>query len=357
MLAKCQRVMAAIGVIAVTFPSAGSLRAQSRATAPPGWAFRDPAPASSQPRILIIYDMEGLAGIDRYEMTICGADSAAYREGQAHLVADVNAVIDGVVAGGASEVGVIDRHGGCDNPRLDLPADQLDKRARFVDESKSSALDQPWDGVALVGMHAGPGVGGFLEHIGSFGIERILNGLSVTESEQFALRLGEQGIPVIFASGDDRLRQHMSQRMPWVRVVEVKRATSRVSAVLRPVGDVRADLRAQAQLALEQRATTRSLALLAPFSGAFRPVYPASLEPLAVLPGVDIRSGMIPVTGNSARELNQAINRVQTMVASFWWAEMFWEAAKDHPDIVSKADALHHARWVAGPPAAKAPPP
>src|SRR4029078_7326981 len=129
---------------------------------------------------------------------------------------DVNAVIDGLVAGGASEIGVIDRHGGCEDPVHDLPTDRVDKRAHFIDESKSgSALNATWDAAVLVGMHAGPRSGGFLEHVGSFGLERILNGHSVTESEQFALRLGERGIPVIFASGDDVLRRHLAQRMPW----------------------------------------------------------------------------------------------------------------------------------------------
>lgn len=324
----------------------------------PGWDFRPVGRVSAAgPRVLLIYDMEGLAGIDRHEMTVCGADSAAYRTGQDRLVTDVNAVIDGLVVGGAKEIGVIDRHGGCESPARDLPTDRLDRRAHFVDETKASALAQPWDAVALVGMHAGPGSGGFLEHIGSFGIERILNGLSVTESEQFALRLGERGIPIVFASGDDRLGHHLASRMPWVVYVEVKSATSLTTASLRPAAETEAALRARAQAALRNRSGMKTLALVAPFSGGFRAVYPETLDPLAILPGLDVhvRNGIIPVTGTSAQELNQAISRVQSVVASFWWSEAFWEAAKTRPDIVRQADSLFMVRWRAGPPAAKPP--
>lgn len=321
----------------------------------PGWEYRPAGPMSAAgPRVLVIYDMEGLAGVDRHEMTVCGTDSAAYRAGQDRLVTDVNAVIEGLVAGGAKEVGVIDRHGGCEAPARELPADRLHKRASFIDETKGSAFEQLWDAVALVGMHAAPGSGGFLEHIGSFGIGRILNGLSVTESEQFALRFGERDTPIVFASGDDRLGRHLASRMPWVVYVEVKSATSLTSALSRPAAETEATLRAQAQAALGNRGSMKALALVAPFSGGFRAVYPETLEPLAILPGLEVhvRNGIIPVTGTSARELNQAINRVQSVVASFWWAEAFWEAAKTRPDIVRQADSLFMVRWQAGPPAA-----
>jgi D-amino peptidase len=307
--------------------------------------------------VLVIYDMEGLSGVDRLEMTQC-ADSVSYAAGQDRLVADVNAVIEGLAAAGAVEIGVIDRHGsGCQEP--DLPPPRLDRRATAVREGSGfNAIAQgTYDAVALVGGHASPGWGGFLEHVGSFGIERIIKGRSVSESEQQALAFGNRGIPIVFASGDDRLRAQLLERMPWVTFVEVKRATSRTAAALRPAAEVWAALTAQAKLALDRRANAKALALVPPFTGAFRPVWPESLELLSAIPGLDIRDGMIRVSGATGRELNDAINKVQRLVASFWWAEAFWEAAKREPKLERFADSLFMVRWQAGPPAVKPPPP
>jgi D-aminopeptidase len=251
------------------------LGAQAREGPPAGWAWRAVTPASGALRTLIIYDMEGLSGVDRLGMTKC-SDTAAYVAGQDRLVADVNAVVEGLAAAGVASIDVIDRHGsGCD-AAPDLPKNRLDNRARELDERARPIFDRitqhEWDAVALVGAHASPGHNGFLEHVGSFGIERIINGVSVSESEQQALLFGGQGIPVIFASGDDRYAAQMRDRMPWITVVEVKRATSRTSAQLRRATDVRAELVAQAKAAVAGRDRAKTLALVPPLTGAYRPV-------------------------------------------------------------------------------------
>ena len=95
---------------------------------------------------------------------------------------------------------------------------------------------------------------------------------------------------------------------------------------------------------------------LPPYTGAFRPVYPQTIEWPAASPGVDVSSGMITVSVSSAVGLNQAISRIQGAVAQQWWTEVFWEAAKVHPDFMTRADSVFHARWVSGPPAPEQPP-
>ncbi len=299
--------------------------------------------------------MEGLSGVDRLEMTQC-SDAAAYAIGQDRLVADVNAVIEGLASAGATEIGVSDRHGsGCAGH--DLPPARLDRRATAIADSVDfNAIAQRYDVVALVGGHASPGWGGFLEHVGSFGIERFLNGLSVSESEGQALAFGNRGIPILFASGDDRLGAQLKERMPWVTFVEVKRATSRSSAALRPADEVRAALIAQARIALERRADAKLLALVPPFTGGFRPVWPETLEPLTAIPGLEFRDGIIHVSAATGNQLNAAINRLQSLVASFFWADAFWEAAKRDPALERSADSLFMARWKEGPPAKRPPP-
>lgn len=333
--------------------------AQARGAPPTGWAWRAVTPASVALRMLIIYDMEGLSGVDRLGMTLC-TDAAAYAAGQDRLVADVNAVVEGLAAGGVTSIDVIDRHGsGCDGTP-DLPNTRLDSRARELDEKARSLFaritQNEWDAVALVGAHASPGHDGFLEHVGSFGIERIINGVSVSESEQQALVFGGQGIPVIFASGDDRYAAQMRDRMPWISVVEVKRATSRTTAALRPATDVRAELIAQAKVAVVGRDRAKTLALLPPFTGAYRPVWPNSLELLTAIPGLDVSSGEIRVSGANWRGVNDAINRVATLVNSILTADAYWEAVKDDATRDRFRDSLFMARWSAGAAVRKPPP-
>ena len=318
-----------------------------------GWAWRPVAPVRNPLRVLIIYDMEGLSGIDRHAMTSC-EDLASYGKGQDRLAEDVNAVVEGLVAAGVGKIEVIDRHGsGCDTTP-DLPASRLHPRATYVDETSDALFtritQRQWDAVALVGGHASPGHNGFLEHVGSFGIERIINGVSVSESEQQGLLAGSGGIPIIFASGDDRLGAQLKERMPWVTFVETKRATSRTSAALRPLTAVRADLISYAKLAVASRERAKTITLLPPFTGAYKPVYPLTLEPLGAIPGFDISTGLIRVTASNPRELNDAINRISNLVASVHTADAHWAAVSGDAKLDRFRGSLFMAQWRAGSP-------
>lgn len=144
----------------------------------------------------------------------------------------------------------------------------------------------------LVGMHAGGGSGGFLAHTGTFGGERIVNGISVNESDIFALQFGARGIPIIFASGDDYLHRQISERLPWVFYVEVKRATSPAQAELRRDDQVRTELRDGAKSALEHRSQAKAVRLVAPFTGGFRPLPLLRIDPLVDVPGIVIRDSV-----------------------------------------------------------------
>jgi D-amino peptidase len=327
---------------------------------PPGWSWTPVAPATGPLRVLITYDMEGLSGVDRIAMVNC-AERAAYAIGQDRLAADVNAVVEGLAAAGAAKIEVIDRHGsGCDDTP-DLPVSRLDRRATYVDE-KGQALfprimERQWDAVLLVGAHASPGWNGFMEHVGSFGIERIINGVSISESEQHAQVNGSGGIPVVFASGDDRLCAQLKQRLPWVTCVVVKRATSRLSAALRPPSDVRADLIAGVKAAVANRDHAMVVSLTPPYTGAYKPVWPLTLEPLTGIAGIDISEGFIRVSGSNPREVNQAINRISDLVAGAFTADAHWAAVKQDKARDRFRDSLFMVRWQAGPPVKPSSPP
>src|SRR5687768_5314671 len=68
------------------------------------------APAAGRVRVLVLHDMEGLYGQDDWK-TFDFSFPEHYRRGQELLVADVNAVVDGLFAGGATQVDIVDGHG------------------------------------------------------------------------------------------------------------------------------------------------------------------------------------------------------------------------------------------------------
>lgn len=257
-------------------------------------APRPPAPGTV--RVLVLHDMEGLSGQDDWR-TFDFDYPEQYRKGQLLLVADVNAVIDGLFAGGATQVDVVDGHGS-GNPDPDIRRDLLDPRANQVlrDRPFRQYVDlvapDVYDAVVLVGMHAKTGSGGFASHTFTLGIEFQVNGLAITESELVGFSWGRVGVPIVLVSGDDKLRADLAPRMPWLEFVQVKQATSANSAILRPVSEAHRDLRAGAERAVRRLLSGESGGLKAmrlrePVAAAVRVVAPASLAVLRGVPGVD----------------------------------------------------------------------
>ncbi len=285
-------ILAVIWVTACAGPPAdrGAIEEEGR-------ILTDPAPNEDGVlRILVYHDMEGLAGQDDPRMFIF-RHQEYYAQGRELLTSDVNAVIDGLFAGGADEVHVVDAHGS-GNPEPDLLLDRLDERASMVfrDEPFRPYVDlvaaDVYDAVAVVGMHAKTGSGGFASHTYTLGMDIIMNGMSITETELIGYSWGRVGVPVLFASGDDRLAQDL-ETMPWIEFVTVKRATSASTAELRPLGEVRAELRDAAERAVGGLGQARAMSLTLPITAALRAVPPATLDMLEGVPGIGYQDGRV----------------------------------------------------------------
>lgn len=260
------------------------------------WRLEASAPRAGGPRVLVYHDMEGLSGqADPNSFRFQHAE--AYAEGRALLTDDVNAVIAGLFDGGATEVHVVDAHGsGSTEP--DLLVDRLDARAtrvtreapfrQYVDLVEPGA----YDAIAVVGMHAKTGSGGFASHTFTLGMDIILNGASITETELVALSWGRVGVPVIFASGDDRLAADLAT-MPWIEYATVKRATSASTAEPLPLEEARAALRIGARRAVERLGEMRAMRLVEPAVAALRAVPPASVGILEGVPGTTLHGDRV----------------------------------------------------------------
>jgi D-amino peptidase len=153
----------------------------------------------------ISFDMEGVAGIVDWDQ--CRPSGGArYEVGCQLMLAEVNAAIEGAIAGGATEVVLNDSHGTMAN--LDPRA--VAGGARYIAGRHKpmymmQGLDDSFDAVFLVGYHGSiSGRPSTLSHTYNpevFAAARV-NGTEVGESGINALVAEHFGVPIAFVSGD-----------------------------------------------------------------------------------------------------------------------------------------------------------
>jgi len=247
----------------------------------------------------------------------------------------MNAVIDGLYAGGADEVHVVDAHGST-SPVPDLLLDELDSRATMVyrDEPFGPYMDLTeegvYDAIAVVAMHAKTGSVGFASHTFTVGMAVIVNGMSITETETIGYSWGRVGVPVIFASGDDKLGEDL-ETMPWIEYVTTKQATSASTAVLRPVDEVRRELQQGAKRAIENREDAKAMRVTEPVTTSLRVVPPSTLTMLEGVPGLDYSDNQVTF---EAADYAAAVAGVEALmnVAQTAWSDLMFELVAAQPN-------------------------
>jgi len=302
-------------------------------------------------RVLVYHDMEGLAGQDDWH-TFLFSHPEKYPEGQKMLAADLNAVIDGLFAGGATQVDVVDAHGS-GNPEPDVRRELLDPRAKQVFRDKPFDpyvdLTEPntYDAVVAVAMHAKTGSRGFASHTITLGMDMQINGKSITESEIVGYSWGRVGVPVIFVSGDDRLQKDL-EVMPWIEYVVTKKATSASTVELRPVDEVHAEMREKAARAVRNLGKAKIMTLSTPMQAGLHAVPPASLAFLQGVPGVNYANETVTFT---APDFRAAYDGVIGLVgaASAAYPRMLTEIVRKQPDgqkVMSEYNDALFVRWM-----------
>lgn len=240
-------------------------------------------------KILLYYDMEGVSG--QNIMTSIDFPRPEYFEARELLTADVNSVIDGLFAGGADSVFVVDGHGSF-NPEPDIILDKMDPRAHMLFKKKKFDLymdlldENSYDAIVGVAMHSKTGGGGFAAHTINPGSDWILNGMSLSESELFAYSWGRIGVPLIFVSGDDKLADQLAW-MNWLEYVTVKEAKGIDDAILYPLDEVHRNLHDAAQRSINNLNQMKAVKLTEPIEATLRVTSPADLSILEGIPGVD----------------------------------------------------------------------
>ncbi len=344
-LSRCGALLVCAALACAPQSEVGESTGEARVLAAPA------ADADGVLRVLVYHDMEGLAGQDDPRM-FSYREPEQYAIGRELLTGDVNAVIRGLFDGGAEEVHVVDAHGS-GNTEPDLLLDELDPRATMVfrDSAFRPYVDlvEPgvYDAVAVVGMHATTGAGGFASHTYTLGMDLLFNGMSVTETELIGYSWSRVGVPVIFASGDDRLAANLAT-MPWIVFVTVKTATSASSADLRPLDDVRAEMEAGAARAVSTYVDAQTMALTEPVTAALRAVPPASLASLDGVPGIEYQDGVVTF---EAADFGTAYDGLMALigVARGSYTDVLWETLQRRGDaraITSEFVSALFQRWM-----------
>jgi D-amino peptidase len=196
-------------------------------------------------RVLIMSDMEGVAGVTKWEETTGGEPLHADRSRL--YTEEINAAVRGAFTGGASEVVVVDCHGAGKGWTFNsLIPDLLDPRCDFVVQDEwteyTALLEQGCDAALFVGMHAMAGTpDGVLNHTVSGTGWRSLafNGTPVGETGINAALCGTWGCPVLLVTGDEAVgREARGLLGERVTTVAVKQGLGRFSA--RHISPVRA---------------------------------------------------------------------------------------------------------------------
>ena len=208
-------------------------------------------------RIFISFDMEGVAGI--VDWAQCRAPGQPYEEGRELLLGEVNAAIDGALAGGASEIVCNDSHGAMNN----LNPARLHGRAAYIAGRHKplymmQGLDASFGAVFFVGYHGSiSGQSSVLSHTYNPSVisRATLNGVECGESGINALAALGHRVPIALISGDQVALAEAEPFAPGAEQILVKESISRFAAVQLHPEEAREKIRAGAEAAARRAGT------------------------------------------------------------------------------------------------------
>jgi D-amino peptidase len=195
-------------------------------------------------KVFLSSDMEGTAGVVDWEQCIGpGPEAAAGRE---LLLAEVNAAIEGALAGGATEIVVNDSHANMRN----LPPGQLLGGASYISGSHKpmymmQGLDDSFDAVFFISYHGSIGAPAGLSHtynpravmearltVFPEGDDPLGTPETVVTGEAGinALVAAHYGVPVVLVTGDRSACEETEALIPGVHSAIVKESVSRLAA-------------------------------------------------------------------------------------------------------------------------------
>src|SRR3954452_16550812 len=183
--------------------------------------------AQQKKTIFLITDAEGVGGACRQ-----GQTDPKDSEMRQLLTGEINAAVEGFLAGGADEVLVWDGHDGSQT----LSTLTIHPKAKLLMGAlgASMLMERRFAGVAYVGQHSKANIrGGIMAHsYSSLGIQNmLLNGKPVGEIDVIAAMAGHFGTPVIMLSGDQAAAAELHEIVPQAELAVVKEGVGRYTCV------------------------------------------------------------------------------------------------------------------------------
>jgi len=203
-------------------------------------------------KIFILGDLEGTAGVVDFRQQTY-SDAKYYEQAKRLATLEVNALVEGVLEGGATEIWFLDGHGpgGIDYELMHPEAQMIIGRPIFA----PWGLDESFDAFFLYGHHSMANTErGVLCH--SWSSRSIancwLNGKLIGEIGFNAALAGSFGIPTVFISGDDTAVTEAKQYTPNIISVTTKKGISQTSALSLAPAKARDLIRAGGETAMEK---------------------------------------------------------------------------------------------------------
>jgi D-amino peptidase len=182
-------------------------------------------------KVFLSTDMEGTAGVVAWEQ--CVGDGPQAEAGRRLLLAEVNAAIEGALAGGATQVVVNDSHSTMRN----LPAERLAGRASYISGAHKplymmQGLDDSFGACLFVSYHGSIGAPAGLSHTYNPNavVEARLDGKVTGEAGINALVAAHYGVPVVLVTGDRCACDETAALIPGIYAAVVKEHVSRAAA-------------------------------------------------------------------------------------------------------------------------------
>lgn len=177
--------------------------------------------------VFLITDAEGVGGVCRQDQT--DPKDAEMRQ---LLTGEINAAVEGFLAGGVDEVLVWDGHDGSQT----LSTLTIHPRARLLMGAMGASMlmERRFAAVAYVGQHSRANIrGGIMAHsYSSLGIQNmLLNGKPVGEIDVIAAMAGHFGTPVIMLSGDQAAANELHEIVPEAELAVVKEGIGRYTCI------------------------------------------------------------------------------------------------------------------------------
>ena len=204
-------------------------------------------------KIYISADFEGVCGV--VDIKQCHPGNPDFEQARRRWIEDINAIIEGAIAGGVTEVVVNEAHSAMNY----LLPEYLHPKASYISgyvklDNQMEGLDPSFSGAVLMGHAMAGTAGGVLNHtyVMRDVVELRLNGEPIGEMGLNAHWAGYLGVPLILVVGDDRLAEEAKALIPEIETAVVKRGLSQFTAHNLPLEEARSVIRAAAERAVRR---------------------------------------------------------------------------------------------------------